>query len=235
MRPAPPVCFSIHRLAHYCLDLSELFETSRVVPVVIFLNTRGSEPVQLNLGGDCHEYLRFHYIRCALQELNAEDYWESSNLIARLCLNLMKWKEEQKLEVYARAVQGLSTLEPDPEKQLKYIDFIDIYSALDDNEMEQYKAQYPQESNTMPPLVRNTVAKIAKMQRLRPGLSFGQRQFWKSVDAGTQPEHLLRIIEVVIAFDLSDGIFKLPQIGHGRRRQTFAVIKKGASGIPLEA
>ena len=88
---------------------------------MIFLNTRGSEPVQLNLGGDYHEYLRFHYFRCALQELNAEDYWESSNLIARLCLNLMKWKEEQQLEVYARAVQGLSTLEPDPEKQLKYI------------------------------------------------------------------------------------------------------------------
>ena len=30
-----PDRFSIHRLAHYCLDLSELCETSRVVPVVI--------------------------------------------------------------------------------------------------------------------------------------------------------------------------------------------------------
>ena len=49
-----PDRFSIHRLAHYCLDLSELCKTRRVVPVVIFLNTRGSEPVQLNLGGDCH-------------------------------------------------------------------------------------------------------------------------------------------------------------------------------------
>jgi len=29
--------FSIHRLAHYCLDLAELMETDRVVPVVIFL------------------------------------------------------------------------------------------------------------------------------------------------------------------------------------------------------
>jgi hypothetical protein len=166
-----PDRFSIHRLAHYCLDLSELFETSRVVPVVIFLNTRGSEPVQLNLGGDCHEYLRFHYIRCALQELNAEDYWESSNLIARLCLNLMKWKEEQKLEVYARAVQGLSTLEPDPEKQLKYIDFIDIYSALDDNEMEQYKAQYPQESNTMA-----TLSERLRAEGMQKGMQKGVEQ-----------------------------------------------------------
>jgi len=29
--------FSIHRLVHYCLDLAELMETDRVVPVVIFL------------------------------------------------------------------------------------------------------------------------------------------------------------------------------------------------------
>ena len=46
-------------------------------------------------------------------------------------------------------MQGLSTLEPNPEKQLTYIDFIDIYSALDDNDAEHYKAQYPQESSTM--------------------------------------------------------------------------------------
>lgn len=32
-----PTRFSIHRLAHYCLDLAELFGTDRVVPVVIFL------------------------------------------------------------------------------------------------------------------------------------------------------------------------------------------------------
>jgi len=29
--------FSIHRLAHYCLDLAEMLNTTRVVPVVIFL------------------------------------------------------------------------------------------------------------------------------------------------------------------------------------------------------
>ena len=33
--------FSIHRLAHYCLDLAELFGTNRVVPVVIFLRSGG--------------------------------------------------------------------------------------------------------------------------------------------------------------------------------------------------
>jgi hypothetical protein len=33
-----PARFSIHRLARYCLDLSELLDTQRVVPVVVFLH-----------------------------------------------------------------------------------------------------------------------------------------------------------------------------------------------------
>ena len=32
-----PRRFSIHRLAHYCLDLAELLKTTQVVPVVVFL------------------------------------------------------------------------------------------------------------------------------------------------------------------------------------------------------
>jgi len=48
--------FSIHRLAHYCLDLAELMETDRVIPVVIFLNA-GTRKTSLHLGGDRHTYL----------------------------------------------------------------------------------------------------------------------------------------------------------------------------------
>jgi hypothetical protein len=34
-------------------------------------------------------------------------------------------------------VRGLTHLEPELERQLKYLDFIDIYAELDDNELEQ--------------------------------------------------------------------------------------------------
>lgn len=144
-----PNRFSINRLARYCLDLADLCQTNRIVPVVIFLNSKGKEARALTLGSERYDYLNFSYLRCALSELEAEDYWESNNLIARLCLSLMSWSQNDKLEVYARAVRGLVTLEPDVEKQLKYLDFIDIYAALDDNEMEQYQQQYPKESSTM--------------------------------------------------------------------------------------
>ncbi|MCH8533379.1 MAG: hypothetical protein LAT65_21285 [Saccharospirillum sp.] len=166
-----PKRFSIHRLAHYCLDLSDLCQTERVVPVVVFLNSNGKEPLSLELRSERYSYLKFHYIRCALAELKAEDYWHSHNLIARLCLSLMNWSHSQKLEVYARAVQGLSTLESDPEKQLKYLDFIDIYSALDDNEMAQYQQQYPQESNTMA-----TLSERLRAEGMEKGLQQGMQQ-----------------------------------------------------------
>lgn len=62
--------FSIHRLAHYCLDLAELFETDRIVPVVIFLRP-GARPDRLQLGGDRHAHLDFRYLSCELHRLAA--------------------------------------------------------------------------------------------------------------------------------------------------------------------
>jgi len=55
----------------------------------------------------------------------------------------MAYPPEREVAVYAQAVQGLMTLEPDPEKQLKYLDSIDIYAALDDSERSRYQRDYP--------------------------------------------------------------------------------------------
>ena len=65
--------------------------------------------------------------------------------MARLNLPNMAHRPGQRLEVYARALRGLFTLEPDPERQAKYLDFIDIYAALDDTERAEFAARYPEE------------------------------------------------------------------------------------------
>jgi hypothetical protein len=143
-----PRRFSIYRLARYCLDLAELFETDRVVPVVIFLHPGGYRR-ELVLGGDRHHYLTFHYLDCALAELPFERYRESDNIVARLNLPNMAYPPERKLEVYAQAMRGLLTLESDPERQLKYVDFIDLYAALDDDERRRYSRMFPEEYQTM--------------------------------------------------------------------------------------
>ncbi len=143
-----PARFSIHRLAHYCLDLAELFATERVVPVVIFLRP-GGFPTCLRLGGDTQTYLDFRYIACALKQLPARDHLDSPNLVARLNLPNMAYAPADKLLVYAQAIRGLIELEPSPEKQRKYLDFVDIYADLDDNERQLYHQLYPHEVAAM--------------------------------------------------------------------------------------
>jgi len=48
-----------------------------------------------------------------------------------------------------QAVRGLTALEPDPERRLKYLDFMDIYAALSAEERLQYSQDYPAEAATM--------------------------------------------------------------------------------------
>jgi hypothetical protein len=136
--------FSVRRLIHYCLDISDLLGTERIVPVVIFL--RGEPKSQsFRLHGDAEVYLDFHYLAYALRTQKAEDYFDSPNLIARLNLPNMRYPLTERVHVYAQAVRGLLTLESDPERQIKYLDFIDIYAQLSEEERMTYQTQYGQD------------------------------------------------------------------------------------------
>lgn len=141
--------FSIHRLVVYCTELAEMFRTDRVVPVVIFLRGSKKKPQSLKLGGERHCYLDFHYLCCDLSQLSPENYWESRNLVARLNLFNMARSHYDKVTVYAQAVRALLELETDNEKRIKYLDFVDIYSALTENEQQEYQVRYPNERNAM--------------------------------------------------------------------------------------
>ena len=169
-----PGRFSIRRLAYYCLDLTELLNTDRVVPVVIFLRSSDAIPKRLQLGGDHYTYLDFTYVSCELARLDAELWLESNNLVARLNLPNMNWPPERKLEIYASAVRGLQEMEPDLDKQVKYLDFIDIYTALDNNEMHEYQERYPQETSKMSGLRERWVSEGME-QGLEQGIEQGER------------------------------------------------------------
>ena len=168
-----PARFSIHRLAHYCLDLAELYDTDRVVPVVIFLRGKDAVSKMLELGGDRHRYLTFQYLDCELTALDANDYLESNNLVARLNLPNMHWKPEQKVDIYAHAIRGLFELEPDVNKQLKYVDFIDIYTAMDNNQMQEYQERYPQEVNKMAGLTERLLNE-GRQEGMQQGMQQGE-------------------------------------------------------------
>ena len=83
----------------------------------------------------------------------------------------MAHRPEQRLEVYARALRGLKDLESHPERQAKYWDFIDIYSALDDTERAEFAARYPEEVQLV-----SSFAQRFTEQGLQQGLQQGQKQ-----------------------------------------------------------
>ncbi|HWP00104.1 MAG TPA: DUF4351 domain-containing protein [Methylococcus sp.] len=165
--------FSIHRLAHYCLDLAELLDTDRVVPVVIFLRP-GRRRKVLRLGGDRHDYLEFRYLACELFRLEAAAHLDSDNLVVRLNLPNMAHSPEARLEVYAAAQAGLVHLEPDPEKQSKYADFIDYYADLSDDELARYRATYLNERGELMRL-----AQTLRQEGRQEGWQEGRQEGWQ--------------------------------------------------------
>ena len=166
--------FSLRRLAHYCLDLSELFETDRVVPVAIFLRDADAAPPSLTLGTERRPYLTFNYLACKLREIPAERWQQSNNLVARVNLPNLRGAENRKVEVYARAVRGLFDLEPDGGRREKYLEFIDIYAGLTENDRRRYRRQYPEDSNTMAGIIQR--ARDEGMEQgMRQGRVEGER------------------------------------------------------------
>ena len=54
-----------------------------------------------------------------------------------------------RVDVYASAVRGLLDLERNLSRREKYIEFIDIYADLNDNERRIYRERHPKESSIM--------------------------------------------------------------------------------------
>ena len=133
-KPAPNAA---HRLARCCLELAELLQTDRVIPVVVYLQATGA-PSELCLRGDVATHLDFRCLSFSLAAMPAQAHFDSTNLVARLNLPNMAFDATEKLEVYAQAVRGLMQLERDPVRRLRYMDFIDIHGALDENEMQEW-------------------------------------------------------------------------------------------------
>ena len=81
----------------------------------------------------------------------------------------MRSPEVRKVEVYAQAVRGLLALERDADKRAKYIEFIDIYAGLTDNEFQRYQQQYPEESTTMAGVIQR-----ARDEGMQQGMQQGR-------------------------------------------------------------
>jgi len=192
-----PARFSIHRLAHYCLDLADLFDTRRVVPVVVFLRP-GDFPTQLILGGDRAEYLYFSFIACDLGRTPAAAHIDSRNIVARINLPNMAYPADRRLDVYAKAQEGLIEMETDPEKRIKYCEFIDLYAGLSDEENARYQKAYMTSSPHKEALMG--LSQSFREEGRREGQREGRREGWRE----GQREGLIEGIELALSLKFGD-------------------------------
>ena len=179
--------FSPHRLARYCLDVAELFKTNRVVPVSIFLRAAAA-PATLTLGTERGRYLTFDHMSCRLATMDAGEWWDSDNPVARVNLpNMRPPAETDRVDVFAQAMHGLQALEPDGGKLAKYVRFIDIYAALTENETRIYRRRYPEESKTMAGMIQR-----ARDEGMRQGIREGRVEGIRKGRADVLEQLLLR-------------------------------------------
>ena len=109
--------------------------------MTIFLRP-GQHPKSLALKTERDTYLQFRFISADLGRIPAELFVASRNIVARLNLPNMAYPPEKKVEMYARAREGLVELEPSPDKRIKYADFIDFYAGLDESEIERFEKEF---------------------------------------------------------------------------------------------
>ena len=165
-----PRRFSQHRLAHYCLDLAQLYETDRVVPVTIFLRA-GDAPAPLVLGTERRPYLTFDHLAFRLAATPYERWRESRNVAALVNLPNMRVPAGRRVDAYAAAVRGLEAVEPDPDRRAKYMTFIDVYAELDEDEYRRYESDYAEESRAMAGVIER-----ARDEARQEGMERGVRQ-----------------------------------------------------------
>ena len=131
--------FSIYRLLRYTTDLMEAYPRATVIPTVLFTRRgkwRKDVPREIGSRLGNMDYLHFEYQLVRLFDFNARDYYENQNPIVKILMPRMNYLPEERSEVIRQAYLGLFKLAT-PMLFDKYVDFIDVYAGVRDEEREE--------------------------------------------------------------------------------------------------
>lgn len=87
----------------------------------------------------------------------------------------MAHAREERLQVYAAAQSGLYRIEQDPEKQLKYIDFIDFYADLSEQEIDEFRTRYLNKAGDLMGLAQ-ILRQEARQEGMQKGMQEGMQE-----------------------------------------------------------
>jgi predicted transposase YdaD len=164
--------FSIYRLLRYTTSLMESHREATVVPVVLFTKRAKwkkdiARSITSRLGE--REFLHFEYQLIRLFDFKASDYYDYPNPVVKILLPKMNYTPSQRGEVIRRAYQGLFELVT-PMLFDKYVDFIDVYAQVKEEEKESlYNEIFEQEDTAM-------LAQYIREKGFKEGLVKGELQ-----------------------------------------------------------
>ncbi|MDY0349538.1 MAG: hypothetical protein RBR13_12030, partial [Tenuifilaceae bacterium] len=143
--------FSIYKLMHYTVDFMESYPAARVIPTVLFTDRKKwrkdvSRSLESSLGN--RTYVHFEYQMIRLFEYYARDFYDYNNPVAKILLPKMNYEPEERPEVIRRAWHGLFQLVGAAVFD-KYVDFIDIYAAIQEDEREELLKQVIEQEDTV--------------------------------------------------------------------------------------
>jgi hypothetical protein len=143
--------FSIYKLLKYVADKGEEYPDALLIPTVVFTDRRKwkkDADRKLNYSLGERQFLHFEYVFVKLFDLNARDYFQSSNPVVRILLSKMNYRPEEKREVYRKSLTGLFRLTSAVLFD-KYSDFIDIYSDISEEEREDIYREFAEEKEAV--------------------------------------------------------------------------------------
>jgi hypothetical protein len=124
--------FTIEKLAHYTLDLIEMYPGMPIIPIAVFADPahwRKDVVRVLDHRVMGQTYLYFTFKKVKLKNMDAAEIRESDNPVLHLLSPLMDYPEEDRCRVAADAYINLRR-STDTKRFMKYVDYIDRYAKI---------------------------------------------------------------------------------------------------------
>ncbi len=184
--------FSIYKLLRYTTDLMETHPDALVIPTVLFSDRkRWRKTVDINLHAELNDrlFLHFEYIFHKLFDLNARDYYNVNNPVVKILLPKMNYKKEDRMEMIRQAYSGLFQLASSGLFD-KYINFIDTYAQICEQEQQQLHDDLVQHKETA------MLSKYIRDQGIQQGMQQGIQQGMQRGIIKSTKENIIKILEL---------------------------------------
>ncbi len=212
-------------MAHYAIDSIEAYPDAQVIPTVLFTNRkkwRKDVLHELESRLSSQLFIYFKYVFVKLFDFKARDYYDSNNPVVKILLPKMDYNHDERIEVITQAYKGLYDLASHMMFD-KYIDFIDIYAGISENERDKlyYEITEHKETAMLAQYIRDKGIQQGIQQGIQEGIQEGIQQ---GIQKGVQKNLKNNILKMYQKGMTTDQISDILEI---EKEKVLVLIKEG--------